>query len=463
MEPVVTPAEMSAIDADAAEPVEVLIERAGWAVARAAVGLLDRSYGARVLVVAGKGNNGADGRSAARHLSRRGIRCRVVTPEEAAALPPTTEADLVVDAAFGTGFRGTYAAPEVVPAPVLAVDIPSGVDGLTGEACGSPAAADLTVTFAAAKPGLLFEPGRSLAGAVTVADIGLDCSRARCWHLGPDDLRSSWPRPPATSHKWRRAVWVIGGSPGLDGAPARAAHGAARGGAGYVALSVPGREPGRGAAPVEVVQRRLDPAWSGTVAADQDRFGALVIGPGLATDDDTGAQVREAASRTGDRPVILDGGAIDAVAADPTCLAARSVPAVLTPHDGEFARMRGSAPGPDRLAAAREAAAELGAVVLLKGPTTVVADPGGRALVSTAGDQRLASAGTGDVLAGLVGAALAGGVEPFLAAGLAAELHGRAARLGPAVGFVAGDLPPLVPRYLAETGTAPAPAPGIGR
>ena len=186
--------------------------------------------------------------------------------------------------------------------------------------------------------------------------------------------------------------------------------------------------------------------------AGADRFAALVIGPGLAVGDVTGAEVRSVVARASDVPLVLDGGAIDAVAADPSVLSGRSVPAVLTPHDGELARLLGRRPGPDRIDEARRAASLLGAVVLSKGPTTVAAAPDGRALVSTAGDQRLATAGTGDVLAGIVGAGLAGGLEPLAAAGLGAELHGRAGRAGRSVGLVAGDLPPLVADLLTRTG-----------
>ncbi|MGI9612665.1 MAG: NAD(P)H-hydrate dehydratase [Acidimicrobiales bacterium] len=468
MRVVVTPAEMGAIDDDAPEPVEELIERAGWAVAVAAQRLLGRRYGARVLVIAGKGNNGADGRSAARYLERIGVRCRIVSPAEATATSSELQRrryDLLIDAAYGTGFRGEHVPPVIGDIPVLAVDIPSGVDGLTGRIGGEALGATETVTFAALKPGLLFEPGRSLAGHVRVVDIGLDCSRARAWHLGADDLAASWPTPEPTTHKWRRAVWVIGGSLGLDGAPALAAAGSARGGAGYVALSTPpeaGPGPVAGErtsfAPIEAVRLPLSPTtgsdrgWSDTVLDSADRFAALVIGPGLSVDDGTGVEVRAVVSATAKRalPLVLDGGAIDAVAADPRVLADRAVPAVLTPHDGEFARLVGAAPGPDRIAAARSAAGELQAVVALKGPTTVVAHPDGRALISTAGDRRLASAGTGDVLAGLVGAGLAGGLDPFLAAGLGAELHGRAAQAGFDRGFVASDLPALVARSLDD-------------
>ncbi len=475
MRPVVTPSEMQAIDQAASAPIEVLIERAGWAVAQAARRVLGHTYGQRVLVIAGKGNNGADGRVAARFLERAGCRCRVVAPAD--VLEPDG-VDLIIDAAYGTGFRGTYE-PSLAPPkgpgpdgastvpgsgpgdstrpfnpPVLAVDIPSGVDGLTGQVGGSPLGATTTVTFAALKPGLLFHPGRSLAGLVEVVDIGLDCSGVHCRHLGADDVVTGWPSAEPVAHKWKRAVWIIGGSPGLEGAPGLAAAGAARGGAGYVAVSIPGAMGAHPMLPIEAVRIAVPPefASSGATQAQVGRFGAVVMGPGLATDEATGAEVRLVAAETGDRGLVLDAGAIDAVAADPSVLARRTVPAVLTPHDGEFARLTGAGPGHDRLAGARTAAAALGAVVVLKGPTTVVAEPAGRVLLSTAGDARLGTAGTGDVLAGIIAAGLAGGLDPFVAAGLGTELHGRAARLGRRVGLVASDLPALVADRLSDRG-----------
>ncbi|HJR25745.1 MAG TPA: NAD(P)H-hydrate epimerase, partial [Acidimicrobiales bacterium] len=164
MIPIVTPEEMAAVDAAAPEPVEVLVERAGAAVARAALELLGGAYGRRVVVLAGKGNNGADGRAAALRLARRGVRVTVV--DALGAPSRLSDADLVIDAAYGTGFHGGHEAPEVGDAPVLAVDIQSGVSGDTGEVRGRALSAVLTVTFAALKPGLVLEPGRSLAGQV---------------------------------------------------------------------------------------------------------------------------------------------------------------------------------------------------------------------------------------------------------------------------------------------------------
>ncbi|MEZ5407913.1 MAG: bifunctional ADP-dependent NAD(P)H-hydrate dehydratase/NAD(P)H-hydrate epimerase [Acidimicrobiales bacterium] len=499
MEPVVTPAEMGVIDAAAPEPVEVLIERAGWAVARSALGLLGRTYGARVLVLAGKGNNGNDGRVAARFLAARGVRCRVEAADFQPSPSDLARCDLVIDAAYGTGFRGSWDAPDVGSTPVLAVDIPSGVNGLTGEAAGRVLPAAATVTFAAWKPGLLFHPGRGLAGSVTVADIGLDArTGCRAWHLSatdlapppspspspppspspsPPEIRSlsgaerhfgssespvgpdGWPQAGAEAHKWQRAVWVIGGHGTMLGAPSLAAAAAGRAGAGYVALSVPGATLSGPPVPVESVIRPLPARWGTDVVAEQARFAALVVGPGLPVDLATQGDVLNVAANTSTRGLVLDGGALDAIASDPSILRGRAVPAVLTPHEGELRRLlRGRAPGADRIDTVRRLAADLGAVVLAKGPTTVAAHPDGRVLVSTAGDQRLASAGTGDVLAGLVGAGLAGGLDPLAAAGLAAELHGRAARLGLHRGFVAGDLPLLVGQWLetAALGSSPS-------
>ena len=445
MIPVVTPEEMGAVDRAAPEPVEVLIERAGAAVARAAVALMGGTYGRRVVVIAGKGNNGNDGRAAARRLRRRGVRVHVVDP----GVRRVDDCDLVIDAAFGTGFRGEYAWPSLpVGVPVLAVDIPSGVDGTTGAVAGVVPPARRTVTFAALKPGLLFEPGASLAGEVVVADIGLDVGSARAHVVEEGDVASWLPSRAPTTNKWRSAVRVVAGSAGMAGAAALVSSGALRAGAGYVRESSPGVPPGR-PDPVEAVQVPL-PAegWAPAVLADLDRFGSLVVGNGLGTAPGTQGQIREVVTAS-KVPVVVDADGLTALAAAPAPLTPM---VVLTPHDGEFARLAGHPPGEDRVADARALAARTGAIVLLKGATTIVAHPSGRALFATAGSPRLATAGTGDVLSGMVGAFLARGLDGLRAAALAAHVHGRAASFGPPVGLVAGDLPDLVPRAL----TAPA-------
>lgn len=445
MIPVVTPEEMGAIDAAALEPVEVLIGRAGGAVARAAVRMLGGTYGRRVVVVAGKGNNGNDGREAARRLRRRGVRVEVV----AAADPPDPlpPADLVVDAAFGTGFRGEWSAP-VTGSPVLAVDIPSAVDGMTGHVGGRPLCASRTVTFAALKPGLLLPPGAAYAGEIEVADIGLDVSAAQTHVVEAHDVSAWRPHRGAAAHKWQSAVRVVAGSPGMTGAAHLVSAAAFRAGAGYVTLSSTEVEDDL-MTPTEVVYRALPAAgWTDLVLADADRFAALAVGPGLGTGSDTRDGVRRlVAGWPG--PVVVDGDGLTALGdsvADVT--EGREVPAVLTPHDGEFARLAGSAPGDDRIGAVRTLAAATGAVVLLKGPATVVADPGGAVLVSTAGDARLATAGTGDVLTGVVAAFLAGGAPPLSAAAGAAFLHGRAGAVGWRHGLVASDLLDRLPNAI---------------
>ena len=444
MTPIVTPEEMAAIDAAAPEPVSELIARAGAATAAAAIDLLGGSYGRRVAVLVGPGNNGADGRDAALRLARRGVRISV---HELGDLPERVDdVDLVIDAVLGTGARPGFTAPDVAPyIPVLAVDMPSGLDGLTGEASEGVLAADRTVTFAALKPGLVLEPGRSRAGEVTVADIGLDTDSARAWLVSDDDVSAVVPERSTSDHKWRHAVWVVAGSPGMTGAAALTVRGAQRAGAGYVRHSAPGvdDDPSR---PIEAVGVALpSTGWAEEVLGDLDRFAALVVGPGLGQDHGT---LEEAARLIGGAtvPVIVDGDGLAALGDDPAAvLASRSAPTILTPHDGEYARLVGHPPSADRFEAVRVLARSSGAVVLLKGPTTLVAHPEGEVLVVTSGDARLATAGTGDVLAGIIGSLVASGVEPFTAAAAGAHLHGRAGGLGSAHGMVAGDLPDRLP------------------
>ncbi|HEX5945938.1 MAG TPA: NAD(P)H-hydrate epimerase, partial [Acidimicrobiales bacterium] len=256
MLPVLTPAEMGAVDAAAPEPVDVLIGRASAAVARHALALLGGGYGRRVVVVAGKGNNGNDGRDAAVRLRRRGVRVQMVDAAAAPDVAPT--ADLVIDAAYGTGFQGTYRPPDPAGAPVLAVDIPSGVDGVTGATAeGGAVRADRTVTFAALKPGLLFHPGRALAGDIHLADIGLDAGDGETGPVaaagsgpaapaaglvGAGDVARWLPPRPVDTHKWRSAVVIAAGSPGMTGAAHLAARAAQRAGAGMVRVATPGVE-----------------------------------------------------------------------------------------------------------------------------------------------------------------------------------------------------------------------------
>ncbi len=451
MIPIVTPEEMGAIDAAAPTPVEVLIERAGAAVARAALGLLGGGYGRRAVVVAGMGNNGADGRAAARRLERRGVRCVVL---DALDLPPVLPAsDLVIDAAFGTGFRGAWTPPDVGSMPVLAVDIPSGVDGLTG-AVQEVLPAVATVTFAASKPGLVLPPGRWLTGPVEVVDIGLDVSRARAGLVIDDDVAGVLAARPVGAHKWQTACRLLAGSPSMTGAAVLAAHGALRAGAGYVQAARPGVDPHRPFDPLEAVGLALpSEGWGPDALAGLDRIRALLVGPGLGLGPDSVAAITEVVAEA-EVPLVLDADGLTAVVGNLDAVAARSSPTVLTPHDSEYARLMGHPPGPDRLGAARELAVRAKAVALLKGPTTVVAEPNGDVAVVTAGDARLATAGTGDVLAGVIVALMARGLGAFDAAWAGAHVHGRAGSLGPAEGLVAGDLPDLVPAAVAAIRTA---------
>lgn len=438
--PIVTPEEMRAIDAAAPEPVEVLVDRAGAAVARHALDILGGAYGRRVVVVAGKGNNGADGRIAAARLERRGVRVQVVDAAAAPAVLPA--ADLVIDAAYGTGFRGRYDAPDTGAAFVLAVDIPSGVDGVTGHACDGAVDADATVTFAALKPGHLLGDGRERSGAVTVVDIGLDATGANASLVEPEDV--CLPRRSRDAHKYAAAVAVVAGSPGMTGAPALAARAAFRSGSGYVRLAVPGggaHDLGVTEAVAVALPAR---SWASEALALTDRMKAVAVGPGLGRLDDTLRSAERFITEAA-LPAVVDGDGLRAVTAGMAFRGAR----VLTPHDGEFAHLTGRAPGDDRLAATRAAAAAFHATVVLKGPTTIVADAGGDARFVTTGPTGLATAGTGDVLTGVIASFLAQGLGPLDAASFAACVHGLSARAaGGGDGLVASDVVDALPAVL---------------
>ncbi|HLY84519.1 MAG TPA: NAD(P)H-hydrate dehydratase [Acidimicrobiales bacterium] len=467
MIPVLTTEQMQAVDRAAPEPVDVLIGRAGRAVAAGALALLGGTYGRRVVVVAGKGNNGADGRAAAAVLARRGVKVTVLDAATLAGGERLPTADLVIDAAYGTGFRGSYHPPDPGGAAVLAVDIPSGLAGDTGTpgrddgetAAGAVTGAGdvalraaTTVTFAAYKPGLLLGEGPARAGAVTVADIGLGPGveeRCTSWLVEDADVARWVPPRPRGAHKWQSAALVVAGSPGMMGAPSLVSRAAMRAGAGYVRLGVPGATlvslPSG-----EAVGTPLPQDWADAAVAEAERCRVMVIGPGLGRGPATDVAVGRALEAA-PLPVVVDADGLNALTGAQLASIAgrRSHPTVVTPHDGEYTRLAGQPPGPDRLADVRRLAATTGAIVLLKGPTTVVAHPDGRALLAAAGSARLATAGTGDVLSGVIGAFVARGVEPFHATALAAHVHGRAARLGLAEGLVAGDLPELVARWLS--------------
>jgi NAD(P)H-hydrate epimerase len=441
---------MNEIDATAlrSTSLDVLVGRAGLAVALAALDMLGGAYGRRVVVIAGRGNNGADGRVAGSVLRRRGAHLRMV---EAGTVDSIGPADLVIDAAYGTGFRGQYRAPSVAPGtPVLAVDIPSGVKGDTGEVSGSPTAASRTVTFVALKPGLLQGPGARLAGQVSVADIGLPAGHPDISVVEDGDVAALLPPRRHAGNKWSAALLVVAGSPGMTGAAALCARAAYRSGAGMVRLGVPGADLAGSPASEAVSVALPARGWATDALEAASRCAAVVVGPGLGRQEGTAAEVQRLVAGS-PVPVVVDADglfALGRVGGDDSFQARSGV--VLTPHDGEFARLTGADPGPDRIAAARRLAASSGAVALLKGPTTAVSDMAGRVLLGLSGTTALATAGTGDVLSGVIGALLARGMGPLEAAGLAAHVHGRAGARGRGEGLMAGDLPDLVAGVLSR-------------
>jgi hydroxyethylthiazole kinase-like uncharacterized protein yjeF len=444
----------------AGTPEAVLVERAGAAVARHAVRMLGGTYGRRIVVVCGKGNNGADGLVAARLLRARGTGVEVVTLGSntlvADLVRALSRADLVIDAMYGTGFRGVLEGDAAIIARalddhvVLAVDVPSGIDGTTGEARGVAVRARETVTFAALKPGLLFEPGRSHAGVVRIADIGIDPGHATAHVLDATDL--TIPSRPPDAHKWSTAALVIGGSTGMIGAPLMAARAAARCGAGMVVCGLPGVDSAARGSDAEIVTRALASTPEGALDTDAarvmlkdvERFHAVVVGPGLGLDDRTQTAVRRIVAEC-PIPLVVDADALNALAVDLAPCNVRHAaglpPMVLTPHAGEFARLAGEAANPDRVASARSLAARTHAVVVLKGPGTVIAAPHGAVVINRTDGPVLATAGTGDVLSGVIGGLLATGATPFAAAATGTYVHGRAgSAAGTGMELVATDL-----------------------
>jgi NAD(P)H-hydrate epimerase len=449
---IVSVAEMGAHDAAALEETshDELVRRAGHAVAHRAIELLEGASGRHIVVLAGSGSNGADGRVAAALLRRRGAAVRVLGPS--ARSEDLAGAELVIDAAFGTGLSRPYEAP-VPPegALVLAVDLPSGLDGDTGAVRGAPMRADATVTMAAPKVGLLLGDGPELAGEVTVADIGIATPGATMALVEDADL-DALPRREASAHKWSAAVVMLAGSAGMEGAAALSALGALAAGAGMVRLVSNGSV---ARIPIEVVVHGAGPTdMAATVLAEARRAGALVVGPGLGADPTMAAAVRRVLEeRTA--PVVLDAdglGAVGDLDELARLVAARPHPVVVTPHDGELARLVGAPLSADRLAQLRDVVATTGATLLSKGPTTVVVAPGHEeptVLLVDAGTPALATAGTGDVLSGVIGALLAQGMTAPAAAALGAHLHGRAGARARGT-LVASMLPGLVGELLWE-------------
>jgi NAD(P)H-hydrate epimerase len=384
-------------------------------------------------------------------------------------------AALIVDAVLGTGVTGAPREPhagvlramEAAAAPVVAADVPSGVDASTGAVPGAGVHAVATATFAAAKPGLWISPGKEHAGRVHVVDIGIPAGAPVRPDVGlvAGAVLDLVPRRDAAGTKFTSGhVVVAGGSRGLTGAPTLAALGAMRAGAGYVTVLVPESEQPILAIKLTEAMTRALPGRDGHhVARGADavldamgRGGALVLGPGLGRSPDALAFAREVARRAG-VALVLDADGLNAHAGDLEALAGRGAPTVLTPHAGELARLLetdSEAVAAQRLQAARDAARRSGAIVVLKGDDTVVAAPDGRAAVNPLAAPMLATAGTGDVLSGVLGALLAKGMEPFAAAAAAVRLHAAAGRLagervGPD-GVIAGDVAAALPAVLAQ-------------
>lgn len=447
MKPVITPDESARLDAAATEPVEVLMERAGLGVALAASRMGAR-YGTRVISLAGPGNNGGDAYVAARHLRRRGVAVEVralgfpkgedsparkaATAAVAAGVPvrplgDPEPCDLIIDGLFGAGFRGALADPAAAwtahPAPVLAVDLPSGLDGSDGSVAGPAFSARRTVTFHALKLGHLFGEGPDRCGEIEVVDIGLGGGDAELWLCEEADAPA--PSRHRTAHKWSAgAVLVVGGSPGIAGAAALAGRAALHFGAGYVRLACPGAlQPALAAADPTLTTvaigsgQRFGTTSAPAVLAAAERFDVMAVGPGLGSGREGFVQ---ALMEQWDRPLVLDADAIAAAGVE--ALAARKHPTVITPHAGEFRRLTGEDAG---YKPAFALAGRTGAVVLLKGNPTVIA--GRERWVVASGGPELATLGSGDVLTGMVAALIARGLDAEIAARSAAFRHGRAA------------------------------------
>jgi len=451
LEPLYTADEMRA--AEAGHDVRALMERAGALAAEA--GGQEMHGAARWTVVCGGGANGGDGRIMARHLEAKGKQVRVVDARSGET--DLGDPEVIVDALFGTGFEGEPRADAAAlierinahPARVVAVDLPSGVNASTGEVPGAAVEADATVTFHGRKVGVVVAPGRFHAGRVHVADIGLEPAETHHRLALPELLRSV-PRRGERDTKYTSGhVLVVGGSRGMTGAPSLTAAAAMRADAGYVTVAA--REsvlPVLEQRLVEAVKRPL-PDELGDEAADTvrrlaEKAGAVALGPGLGRDDGARTLVRRLLAEL-ELPMVVDADALFEL--EP---ARWPAPRVLTPHEGELGRLLGKEVAPQRLACVQEAAERFGCVVLLKGADTLVAAPGRGVLVAASGLPSLATAGTGDVLTGIVGAFLAKGLEPQRAAAAAALAQQRASvEAWQRAGLVAGDLVEALPRALA--------------
>ena len=506
----VTASEMRELDRRAIEefgiPGLVLMENAGRQVAEVVKEMLGGAAGKRVAVFAGKGNNGGDGLVAARHLFNAGAAVKVYLladpgeitgdaltnlkiwqkmgqPVEAAvetSLPDLLKnEDLIVDAIFGTGFRGVPREPAagIIKAinasgkPVVAVDIPSGLEADTGLARGACVRAARTVTFGLPKLGLVQEPGASYAGRLHVAEISIPAFLLKAGNLKrcllSREVVGSWllPRPRAVHKGECGRVLVVAGSRGMAGAACLAAEGAARSGVGLVTLAVPeGLLDVVAAKVTEVITAGL-PATSRqtlskeageAVLALAERADVVALGPGVTTHPETAACVQELLPRL-PVPCVLDADGLNCFAGRTEVFRQTRFPLVLTPHPGELARLTGhstAAIQQDRVGVAEKAAKEWGAVVLLKGAASVISSPGGFVYINPTGNPGMATGGSGDILTGIVAGLLAQGLDPLRAAAAGAFLHGLAGDLAASRrgmrGMLAGDILACLPEALKE-------------
>lgn len=436
-----------------------------------------------VTVLCGPGNNGGDGFVAARYLRDWGWSVRLGLLGSLDSLTPDAahharlwgsrvddfnatlldDADVVVDALFGAGLSRPIdgAAYEILQAlarrniPVCAVDVPSGVDGATGQVSGIAVPATHTVTFFRKKPGHVLLPGRQLCGQVTLADIGIPAEVVE----GMDDIafenhpslwRDMFPWPQPQDHKYRRGHVLVVGGEIMTGAARLSARAAARAGAGLVTVAAPAPAwQVYATALTSIMVQPLDDASNLNDILADERKNVLVVGPGAGVSEATRLHVL-AALGTG-RAVVLDADAITSFGNTPeTLFSAIRGNCILTPHEGEFGRLFPSEG--DKLTRARQAARQSGAVVVLKGADTVIASPDGRVVINSNAPPTLATGGTGDVLTGIIAGLMAQGMAPFLAAASATWLHGEAARqFGP--GLIAEDLPEMLPRVLRRLKT----------
>jgi NAD(P)H-hydrate epimerase len=471
-----------------------LMERAGRAVADAVAALVNPP--ARVAVLCGPGNNGGDGFVVARHLAATGyaVRLGLLGAEadlrgdaagmarawagEIEPVSPTllAGADVIVDALFGAGLsrplegsaRKVIEAIPLSGAKIIAVDVPSGVDGATGAVLGTAPRADVTVTFFRAKPGHYLLPARDLVGRLCIADIGIPDSvlpplGIRTFLNVVALWRTQFPRYASQTHKYLRGhAVVLSGPAHRTGAARLAARAALRVGAGLVTVASPPEAIAINAAHLTAVM--IEPvsgeaAWEALLA--DRRKTAVLIGPGAGLTDATRRHV--VAALESSAAVVLDADALTVFADDPQRLfkavQKRSMPVVMTPHEGEYARLFPS-PAGDKLSRARAAALLSGAIIVLKGPDTVIAAPDGRAAISAHAPPWLATAGSGDVLAGMVAGLSAARMPVFEAAAAAVWLHGHAAgRLGP--GLIAEDLPEALPLVLRNLASELQPGPWV--